>query len=540
MSVDAHVEALTVHWRPDAPELVDDARFERVGRALAGDALEAAFAELDDPDELVCIRRLVLDPVRAGAHDPDGELIRLIREAVAGSLHRALAVGGDDVVRYRSLADARTDALVSLATGDRTRLWAWRQLGLWPLGDGPTEAGAAVAAVLERDGDVLAAVVAELDGPALDAVVLALGPDRLGELARRRWPEVWAELSDWPAHLSGLEVSDTDLRGVVAALGRSPLGRRLLTGPAWPGASLAALALMAVLAAEPSVAQRVGSAVAPRPAAAVALVLARAAHRPNGDPAVAPPDPGRHPVWSSSDSLGQDPRTGPSSGGPDGQPGADRSGAIDEDPGGGTDLMDPAATSVERPTPAGPASVDAGPVNRRFVTEWAGLLFLLPLVERTGLVARVLDGPAAPVGVRRVLYAVGQALGRRLVPGGGLDPGDPALLVWCGLAPGQDPPDAEPPRGDQIDGVGRLAEDEADRLVADLRRRVAPDPIAEADESELLVAVCARHGLVVADPGWIDVHLALDDVSTVVRRAGLDLDPGYRPWLGVVVRFRYA
>jgi hypothetical protein len=32
----------------------------------------------------------------------------------------------------------------------------------------------------------------------------------------------------------------------------------------------------------------------------------------------------------------------------------------------------------------------------------------------------------------------------------------------------------------------------------------------------------------------------VDQVSTVVRRAGLDLDPGYRPWLGVVVRFRYV
>ena len=259
MSVDARVETLTMHWRPDAPELVDDARFDRVGRALAGDALEAAFDEIDDSDELICIRRLVLDPVRAGAHDPDVELIRLIRQAVTGSLHRALAAGGDDVVRYRSRADARADALVSLAGGDRTRLWAWRQLDLWPVGEGPTDAGAAVATVLERDGDVLAAVVADLDGPALDAVVLALGPDRLGELARRRWPQAWPELSDWSTRLSGLEVSDADVRWAIGALGRSRLGRRLLAGPNWPGPSLAALVLMAVLAAEPSVVQATGS-----------------------------------------------------------------------------------------------------------------------------------------------------------------------------------------------------------------------------------------------------------------------------------------
>ena len=42
------------------------------------------------------------------------------------------------------------------------------------------------------------------------------------------------------------------------------------------------------------------------------------------------------------------------------------------------------------------------------------------------------------------------------------------------------------------------------------------------------------------EPGWVDVELDLEEVSTAVRRAGLDLDPGYLPWLGVVVRFRYA
>jgi hypothetical protein len=36
------------------------------------------------------------------------------------------------------------------------------------------------------------------------------------------------------------------------------------------------------------------------------------------------------------------------------------------------------------------------------------------------------------------------------------------------------------------------------------------------------------------------VRLSLDDVSTDVRRAALDLDPGWIPWLGVVVRFAYA
>ena len=35
-------------------------------------------------------------------------------------------------------------------------------------------------------------------------------------------------------------------------------------------------------------------------------------------------------------------------------------------------------------------------------------------------------------------------------------------------------------------------------------------------------------------------RLALSDVSTELRRAGLDLDPGYLPFLGTVVRFVYV
>jgi hypothetical protein len=34
--------------------------------------------------------------------------------------------------------------------------------------------------------------------------------------------------------------------------------------------------------------------------------------------------------------------------------------------------------------------------------------------------------------------------------------------------------------------------------------------------------------------------MPLDSVDLDIRRAGLDLDPGWVPWLGVVVRYRYG
>jgi len=51
--------------------------------------------------------------------------------------------------------------------------------------------------------------------------------------------------------------------------------------------------------------------------------------------------------------------------------------------------------------------------------------------------------------------------------------------------------------------------------------------------------VCRRRARVLGDSGWIDLYFRLNDVATEIRRAGLDLDPGFVPWLGVVLKFHY-
>jgi hypothetical protein len=113
------------------------------------------------------------------------------------------------------------------------------------------------------------------------------------------------------------------------------------------------------------------------------------------------------------------------------------------------------------------------------------------------------------------------------------------VLAFCGLRPDQAPP-AEPDDPVEAADLAAFAGGEAERLVAALRQALDPDPWAELATPDLLGAVARRSANIVADPGWIDVELHLDEVRTEVRRAGLDLDLGYRPWLGVVVRFRYG
>jgi hypothetical protein len=60
-----------------------------------------------------------------------------------------------------------------------------------------------------------------------------------------------------------------------------------------------------------------------------------------------------------------------------------------------------------------------------------------------------------------------------------------------------------------------------------------------ADRSSQWDWLLRRHGEVVATTGWIDVVLPLRTVDIAVRSAGLDLDPGFVPWLGTVVEIRY-
>jgi hypothetical protein len=155
-------------------------------------------------------------------------------------------------------------------------------------------------------------------------------------------------------------------------------------------------------------------------------------------------------------------------------------------------------------------------------SEFGGLLFLLPLVEPGTL----------PAGrpLRWSLQQLALSLVVSLAPG---EPGDPAVLAFCGLGPEAVSPDSEePPATDEESAV--FAELAAG-LVATLALRLRePEP-----SRALLARVVRRRARVVADPGWLELVFSLDDVSTELRRAGLDLDPGFLPWLGVVVRFVY-
>ena len=158
-------------------------------------------------------------------------------------------------------------------------------------------------------------------------------------------------------------------------------------------------------------------------------------------------------------------------------------------------------------------------------TPHGGLLLLTPLLPASGALALLQDTQVWPAdALPRTLHA----LALRLWP---IAADDAAAMAFCGLPPGAPPPAPLP-----LNAAQESALAEARRCVL---RHLAPRLPADETEARALGRVVPRRARICADPGWIDVHFSLRDVSTELRRAALDLDPGFLPWLGVVLRYRY-
>jgi hypothetical protein len=54
-----------------------------------------------------------------------------------------------------------------------------------------------------------------------------------------------------------------------------------------------------------------------------------------------------------------------------------------------------------------------------------------------------------------------------------------------------------------------------------------------------VVEIVARAGRIYTTPTSIDITMPMSSVDLQIRRAGLDIDPGYVPWFGRVVHFHY-
>ena len=545
---------LTVRWQVDA-ELPEGSR-ARLGSlvsALCDGPLEDVLADAAGARHAeVCVRRVVVPAHHARWDCTDAELVSGWADAI-GHAVRGTAVPGADVVRFASRAHARADLITSVLGGDRARVWAWRLLGLWPAGtwsDAEAVSRTVAAAADERPGALVALVIAAARAGQLGRFIECLGPAALAGLTHRAWlaasgttrlrrrrpaggepasprdaadatlivrlvallcqrSEILARTAGLPA--PGRPAAGSDAPGRPHDT-RSAAGSVAGTGPESLAESLAALALLEV---EPAMA-------AHPDAWAVTRATARALLPAAADrlwPPSARPDVARHP-----DPAGEaTPITAQA---------AVRPPAHHAVPGTPAPVGEPGGAAGQTAPPAGRGATPVLP-GAMAATAWGGLLFLLPVVGELGIPAAVTAGTGDyGAGLRPVLHELGRQLLARAAPDAEpADVHDPALLAFCGLGPAAEAP--QPPDQQAAGRIGLAA----GSVLAALRARL-PAP-GRADPAVLL-GVCRRHAVIEADPGWIDVGLRLDEVSVDVRRAGLDLDPGYLPWLGCVVRFRYA
>jgi hypothetical protein len=161
-------------------------------------------------------------------------------------------------------------------------------------------------------------------------------------------------------------------------------------------------------------------------------------------------------------------------------------------------------------------------------TASGGVLFLLWLVAELELPDRFADDPA--FGAHPVHWWLYQLA----LAAAGVAPDDPAALAFAGQPPGSVPASLwDPAAPADLAQIAELVDRSGLALAARLDRDAAEAPA-------LLTWICDRPARIVADPGWIEAEFDLARVDTGLRRVGLDLDPGYLPWLGVVLRFRYA
>lgn len=539
----------------------DEPRVRRLLAGLADSGLDRALAGAGLPAGDWCLRRVA---VTVPMEDDRGDawLEEQWSAALIAALRQLIGRGNGDAVHYPRPVDGVADLLAGAAAGRTEREWAWRQLGLLAAGDPSVAAApraAAVAAVRRRPELALAALTGAIQRVGVEALHRLLAPGGWTEVAAAvraaHGPGVPGSLAEHtpesggpgvPGSLaertpeSGREVDRLaedvlDRSRLAAAFRRARIRADPETAAAWavlagaeaepaltrrPAANAVLARLAAAFGGPPAPKHRTEDAVRVRDQARPVADRARpVADRPTIEDG--PDDAGRVATASRSDVR----RTTA----PD-LPPAERP-AVDPEPApsasrtrAGRTTRDSRPADSDQP---GPAS-DDGESAELWRTPWAGLLFLLATTTAAGVPDELLADEAL---ADRPLGWTLHHLGCRLVPAA---PTDPAVFALAGAVPSRRPPRPEPRT---VPAAAGALDRHAGRWAEVTARRLEPD--GSRDPYAVVAEIAARAGTLSVWPGWLEVHLPLDSVDVAVRRAGLDTDPGWVPWLGTVVMFRY-
>lgn len=473
--------------------MAEPGRLDQLSKTVLDQAFALATQGFALPEGAeLCIRKLSV-PISLRVSASDVVLARDWSVAMAQEISRTAREGSSaNVVFYHSRRQALIDLALGVARDDLSRIWAWRQLGLWRSND-PTNGQANGQALVELTRTLCVEAAAVV--PTLRVLANA---GWLGSIARRLTEDQWEKLAFAALSEAGVQLlpgealrvpSSRAVRDALRVLNAS----LLVQAVAFFGSSIVnsgeacrAVAALAVLDVEPIL---LHTAAAQTIVAIIAdAIQTRSSTRIQALPQSSEPRVSNPAEW-------------------------EREGECEN-------LNAELKSDDETNSPLD--------LRQRGFTRFGGLLFLLHVIEDLKLPEEILAGEH--LGARPFVWVIHQ-LALTLAD---TEPNDPAALGFAGLPPNATPPSQgqEPVSKDEAHALNNLAERITNRLRTLLESEKQPD-------RALLEFVCGRRAEIVADPGWIEAKLSLDDVSTAIRRAGLDVDPDYVPWLGVVLRFVY-
>jgi len=473
------IERLHSRFRSETP--LAPARCEAWQSMLAAEDGDALAAGLTRDEEWLLIRRLPL-AMRWRADAGDAEIGLHWRQALRQALEQAMSRPDDaGIIRYASRREAVTDLLYRSALGERERQWAWQRMGLIARGElGAADALAAGVAILLREP--------ELVWPVLHRIVAAeAATAALTALLRALPAASWQRL----LHASPRTAPYAGIVASPAATAAAGAHASALQNDAALPTSGEAHDLLNWAAARPH--------FAVRHADTLAILIAALA-------------------WPAIGTVGSDLRprvaalverlavlTGK-------RPARDRDAGATGAPAAALPAITAPAMRDEAALPRLPALPGQFEWQQ---TRWAGALFWLGRLSATDMLAW-LESAQHANALPLLLRALAETLG---VPAD-----DAALAAFCGgSVPQVEPPPAFTARAEtQVAHWSNWLDDAAPEL---------PEP--------RMAAVCQRSGRLRCEPGWIELHLPLASVDTTIRRLGLDLDPGWLPWLGCVLRIHY-
>lgn len=543
---------------------VEQRRLDQVRTIVLDNAFAWALDQVGIREEAeLCIRKLFV-PVRLSLYRSDESIVATWSAALGQEIVRAIGGGSTaNVVVYHSRRQALMDLAVGVARRDLSRAWAWRQLGLWRASDvaGESEAVAELVCALRGTPGLVVPILSALARAGLlQRIASRLTATQWEQLARAALSEAGAE------HLldEGGEVPSNRAQREAQRVRKDSLVLQVVNPGALSGAKRRmrrAVAALGVMDADPSLlrtatAQTLVGIIADAitdsiTSAGSEIVDASTAEFEQADVVAPPPfnstDPAardasevtagnasdataRHAELSAPDSsafaraMAEEPFavSPPTAPGIE-KPAAGRAVRIPEAKRKGdiqVELDSVGKRNIEETEPLD--------LRRRGFTQFGGLLFLLAVIEDLKLPEQIMAH--ALLGTRPFLWVMHQLALSLAIE----EAQDPAALAFAGLPPGAKPPseEEEAPNPEEARALNTFVA----QIVARLRLLLEYE---DESETSLLEFVCLRRAEIVADPGWIEVRLSLDEVATEIRRAGLDLNPGYVPWLGVVVVFIY-